>query len=259
MHVLSRSIRVLVASVGVAALVALTGCGPLDSTASKPTSAQASKPAAVAGDPSASPAGDSDAVVQNILDSVVAYWTEQFQSSGYTFKPADKVITYTKAGEASCSGTPLEAGNAFYCFGDNTIIYDAKWVQQYRDKIGDGFLYFLFSHEYGHSVQGQVGANMLLSITLELQADCLSGAYLGDSVRAGSIRLTDADVVSLKKSLMEVGDAPTDNAYGAWFGPLAHGTMEKRLAAFTRGYDSSYGACHLDSNKGVVLKSPKQV
>ncbi|MFI5956222.1 neutral zinc metallopeptidase [Cryptosporangium sp. NPDC051539] len=254
---LPRSIRVLVAAAGAVALLALTGCGPLDAVASQASaspSAQAGGPKQAIANPSPSASGTSDDEVQQVLQSVVDYWTEQFRANGQTFVPATKVVPYAKVTEASCAGSPVELGNAFYCPTDNTVLYDVNWVRSSYQKWGRSFLFFLFAHEYGHSVQTQVGANHLITITYELQADCLSGAFLGDSVRDNKYQLTDADFDGLKKSLTDAADPATDSQYEAWFHPLAHGSMAKRMDAFTRGYQNSYGACHLDSNKGVVLK-----
>ncbi|GAA0274227.1 hypothetical protein GCM10009539_72320 [Cryptosporangium japonicum] len=165
------------------------------------------------------------------------------------FEPVKNVRSYTKDGELSCAGEPLTTNNAFYCPPSDLLGYDANFVRDGYEKIGDGFLYLLLAHEYGHAIQTRVNTNRLVSRTYELQADCLAGAVIGDSTRAGTLQLERGDAAEIMTTIMTIADP----AGVPWFDATAHGSDADRLAAFSRGYRNSYGACHLDSLTGTRL------
>ena len=251
-----RGVRGLAAVIGAAALSATVACGPLSTDAvpasSAPvSSADAGKAAPAGSDPtaSASPSTEFDVEFAQALDLVTEYWRRQFSASGVPFEPVKDVKPYTKDGELSCAGQPLATNNAFYCPPSDLLGYDVNFVRAGYQKIGDGFLYLLLSHEYGHAIQTRVNANRLVSRTYELQADCLSGATIGDSTRAGTLELETGDADEIMKSIMAIADP----SGVPWFDATAHGSNADRLAAFSRGYRSSYGACHLDSLNGTKL------
>ncbi|SHN46222.1 neutral zinc metallopeptidase [Cryptosporangium aurantiacum] len=250
--------RRIAALLGAVALLAVAGCtgsgggsaAPGAPTATRSTSGAA--PANAVG--TASPSTEFDAEVEAAFRLVAAYWDEKFTAAGHDFKPVGTIRPYTKDGELSCAGQPQPAMNAFYCPPDDSISYDVNWVRQSYQQLGDTFVYFLFAHEYAHAIQERVKANQLVSITIELQADCLSGAFIGDSVRSGTLELEDGDIEELTRGVRALGDpAQGGDKFATWFAPGTHGTMDQRLDAFARGYRGSLDQCHLDSANGTQL------
>jgi predicted metalloprotease len=176
-------------------------------------------------------------------DSAVAgaeqYWSARFQASGQRFVPVRRVITYQRAGEVACGREPLPANNAAYCPDGDFIAYDVDWAVVAFRRVGDAFLFYLLAHEYAHAIQVRLGIQYRYTIQQELQADCLAGAYIGDSVRAGRLRLDNGDLDEFRSGLLAVGDDPDQ----PWFAPGAHGTAEQRTESFFDGYERSVDAC----------------
>ncbi|SCF22247.1 neutral zinc metallopeptidase [Micromonospora mirobrigensis] len=170
------------------------------------------------------------------------YWTAQFKASGERFRPIRRVIPYQRGGEVSCGNQPLPRNNAVYCSAGDFIAYDVNWSVQAFRKIGDAFVFYLLGHEYAHGVQVRLGIRYSYTIQQELQADCMAGAYIGDSVRAKTLTLQDGDLDELREGLLAVGDDPDQ----PWFAEGAHGTAEQRTESFFRGYEKSLDACDLN-------------
>ena len=169
------------------------------------------------------------------------YWTEQFQASGQSFRPIRRIIPYQRDGEVSCGGQELPRNNAVYCTVSDFIAYDVNWSFGAFRQIGDAFVFYLLGHEYAHGVQTRLGIRYNFTVQQELQADCMAGAYLGDSVRAGTLILDDGDLDEFNEGLLAVGDDPGQ----PWFAEGSHGTPEQRAEAFFRGYERSLSACDL--------------
>ncbi|MCL7457948.1 neutral zinc metallopeptidase [Micromonospora sp. MSM11] len=169
------------------------------------------------------------------------YWAAQFRASGQRFRPIRRIIPYQRAGEVSCGGQPLPRNNAVYCSAGDFIAYDVNWSVAAFRQVGDAFVFYLLGHEYAHGVQARLGIRYSYTIQQELQADCMAGAYLGDSVRAKALRLADGDLEEFREGLLAVGDAPDQ----PWFAEGAHGTAEQRTESFFRGYERSLAACDL--------------
>lgn len=181
---------------------------------------------------------------QDIEDAVrlaERYWAQQFRASGQRFTPIRRVVAYSREGELACAGQGLPRNNAVYCSAGDFIAYDVNWAVAAFRQIGDAFLFYLLGHEYAHGMQVRLGIRYNFTIQQELQADCMAGAYLGDSVRSGVLELEDGDLEEFKEGLLAVGDDPDQ----PWFAEGSHGTAEQRSDSFFRGYEKSLGACGL--------------
>ncbi|WP_434740095.1 neutral zinc metallopeptidase [Micromonospora sp. SH-82] len=169
------------------------------------------------------------------------YWEEQFRAAGRRFQPVSRVITYQRDGEVTCGGQAVPAANAVYCPAGDYIAYDENWSFGAFRQIGDAFVFYLMGHEYAHAVQVRLGLRHTFTIQQELQADCMAGASLGDTVRAGRLLLEKGDLDEFRAGLLAVGDDPDQ----PWFEQGAHGTPEQRIGSFFRGYERSLSACEL--------------
>ncbi|MGW0502282.1 neutral zinc metallopeptidase [Micromonospora sp. NPDC003241] len=169
------------------------------------------------------------------------YWAEYFRASGRSFQPIRRIIPYERDGEISCGGQEVPRNNAVYCTVSDYIAYDVNWSFRAFRQIGDAFVFYLLGHEYAHGVQTRLGIRYEFTIQQELQADCMAGAYLGDSVRAGTLTLDEGDLDEFNEGLLAVGDDPGQ----PWFAEGSHGTPEQRSEMFFRGYERSLAACDL--------------
>ncbi|MEH1125161.1 neutral zinc metallopeptidase [Micromonospora sp. CPCC 206061] len=175
--------------------------------------------------------------VQGAVEVAEAYWEERVEG----FRPIRRVIAYQRDGEVECGGQPLTRNNAAYCSGGDFIAYDVNWAVSAFRQIGDAFVFYLLGHEYAHGIQVRLGIQYRFTIQQELQADCMAGAYMGDSVRAKALRLDDGDIDELQQGLLAVGDDPGQ----PWFESGAHGTAEQRADSFFSGYQKSLDTCSL--------------
>ncbi|MGC4897125.1 neutral zinc metallopeptidase [Micromonospora sp. DT31] len=179
--------------------------------------------------------------IQDARRSAEQYWAAQFRASGERFRPIRRLVPYTREGEVSCAGQGLPRNNAVYCSAGDFIAYDVNWSVAAFRRIGDAFLFYLLGHEYAHGVQVRLGIRYNFTIQQELQADCMAGAYLGDSVRSRTLTLDDGDLEEFREGLLAVGDDPDQ----PWFAEGSHGTAEQRADSFFRGYERSLDACDL--------------
>ncbi|MEU7826386.1 neutral zinc metallopeptidase [Catellatospora sp. NPDC049133] len=228
----------------IAAAVLTLGCGTLPDPDAAPDDS-APQPGAV---PTTARASDGTTSVEEFRDDARGavteaenYWSAVFKSSGVAFAPVSAVRTYRDSGDLACGREAIPADNAVYCPAGDFIAYDADWAVAAFRKIGDAFVFYLLGHEYAHAVQARLGVEHRYAIDHELQADCMAGAYLGDSVRAGRLDLADGDLDEFRRGLLAVGDPEGQ----PWFAPESHGTVAQRTDAFFNGYEKSLAACGL--------------
>jgi uncharacterized protein len=173
--------------------------------------------------------------------SAEAYWKAVFERSGIRFAPVREIFPYQEEGEVDCGGEPIPKNNAVYCSAGDFIAYDVNFAVTAFARVGDAFLYYLLGHEYAHGIQVRLGIQYSLTIKQELQADCMAGAYIGDSVKSGALTIEDGDIEEFREGLLAVGDDPNV----PWFAPGAHGTADQRASSFFSGYERSLDACDL--------------
>jgi predicted metalloprotease len=224
------------AALAVAAAL-LLGCGALPDDrggSPQPPSSPGGAPPA----PSASPTDEFAEDVSGAIATVQEYWSGEFRADGVAFQPIRRVVPYHGSQGVRCADQVIGPNNAAYCSAGDFIAFDQDWLRRYFRGIGDAFVYFALGHEYGHAVQARLHMRFRLPVEAEQNADCLAGAYIGDSVRAKRLILESGDVEELQQGLVAVAD-PRDD----WFAEDAHGTAEQRVAAFRKGYNESADAC----------------
>jgi len=182
---------------------------------------------------------DADAVVGPLND----FWTQELRDQyGLQFDTPDDYEYYRGASNDSCGGLNARAlpNNAYYCPAENDeyVAFDLDWFTSYLDEHPGGATTFLIlAHEWGHAVQdtwveqnpgGDVWNPPYLQ---ELNADCLAGVWMEDSLRRGILIEESGDADAIFGWLWEEG--------GPWFDPGTHGTQEQRQRAFSDGY--AYG------------------
>ncbi|MEU3015895.1 neutral zinc metallopeptidase [Nocardiopsis sp. NPDC007018] len=189
-------------------------------------------------------------LVADCLDDV---WKTQFDRAGLPFSPPDRVF-WEEPGVSPCRAYPSPAG-AFYCRASGAIYIGTTDVVEKWNGSEDSVVYAsLLAHEYAHHVQGESGlleyyhqqrqledddeGRNSWTRRGELQANCLSAAFLG-SVRV-SYPLSDSDLSTLLDDASATADRPD--------GPeedRTHGSADNSVRWTRTGWDEqSAGACN---------------
>ncbi|MEV4382227.1 neutral zinc metallopeptidase [Streptosporangium sp. NPDC049644] len=171
-------------------------------------------------------------------------WSAHFARAGLRFR-APAVRLYPEPARRVC-GIPWPQGaDAFYCTKRATLVFPLTdaWIEDRTDL----YPFKVAAHEYGHHLQSLTGVRdryegrvrsdhtrqAELGRRYELQADCLSGVFLG-SVR-DSLPRTDQDWKALSEKLRASGDEGERHT---------HGSGANRVRWFERGYRAlSPAAC----------------
>lgn len=187
-----------------------------------------------------------------------SYWEEHFPELYQTeFTPIEGGYhaVYPSSGELPpCATDPSDiAGNAFYCASLDVIAWDAEGLlPELASKFGDFAVPVVMAHEFGHAVQSRAHFTAR-TVTKELQADCLAGAWSEHAQQEGVFEVNAAQLDSALAGILELRDSPGTSKTD----PNAHGSGFDRVSAFQDGYDNGPGACkEYRDDDPVVLALP---
>lgn len=221
---------------------------PIPTPDPSPTPVPTSLPAPTATPEPVAPPPFDDAIDLYFAD-VEAYWNRTLEPVwGVAFEPVGRRVPYDPGDRdslPSCDGevgvTDLYAENAFYCEPDDYIAWDeAGLFAQLYDAFGDFAMGLVIAHEYAHAVQARADQRGP-TIFVELQADCMAGAWAG-SVEAdpsNPLRVDAGDLDAAIGGFLSFADPLGTPASD----PGAHGSGFDRLAAFSKGLASGIDAC----------------
>ncbi|MFN3255861.1 MAG: neutral zinc metallopeptidase [Ilumatobacter sp.] len=199
---------------------------------------------------------EAEQIICGATIDVQEYWIEQFPLSfnGLEYPITQTVFfsgfTNTGCGQASSSTGP------FYCPADNLIYFDLDFLAQLQSRFnaeGDLAAQYIVAHEYGHHIQNALGINAEMhrrqqqdprnrnaySIALELQADCLAGAWANDANARGQFD-SDAEIEEALNAAAAVGDDTIQQTTQGRVDPESwtHGSSEQRVRWFNLGFTS---------------------
>ena len=182
-------------------------------------------------------------------------WTELFAAQGRTYElPA--LVLFSGSTRSAC-GLGQAAMGPFYCPADQKAYIDLGFYDQMRTRFqapGDFAQAYVIAHEIGHHVQnllgisgrvhqmkqrvGQAESNML-SVRLELQADCLAGVWAHRAHKARNI-IEAGDVEEALNAASAIGDDTLQRQGGGTVVPesFTHGTSTQRQSWFRTGLES---------------------
>ena len=182
-----------------------------------------------------------DEFAQAVGSNVNALWQAVFEQSGFTYSNASMVLYDEAIPATGCDevGTADPKMGPFYCPQNQTIYYPLSWRDpasgETPAEIGDFAVAVIVAHEVGHHVQNLLGVSgdpNVLSIQLELQADCCAGIWSRSVFEQGALERGDiGEAVQIAANAADLPGTPPE-AEGA------HGTEAQRTHAFFTVYES---------------------
>ena len=161
-----------------------------------------------------------------------------------------KLVLFRRGVQSAC-GTATTAVGPFYCPLDKKVYIDLSFYDELRAKFGapgDFAQAYVIAHEVGHHIQNLTNQLNKTSagteqIGVELQADCLAGAWGRDAERRGILEVGDVD--EALNAAAAIGDDTLQRKSGGSVQPekWTHGSAAQRSAAFKKGFEGGYQAC----------------
>jgi predicted metalloprotease len=145
----------------------------------------------------------------------------------------------------------------FYCPPDRKVYIDLSFFEDMERRLGasgDFAQAYVIAHEVGHHIQNLLGiadkvtrarlqapeaeANAL-SVRMELQADCLAGAWAKNADESRAI-LEQGDVEEGLNAASAIGDDRLQKRSQGYAVPesFTHGSSEQRVRWFNRGLET---------------------
>ncbi len=199
--------------------------------------------------------------VSMVLADTEDTWRVIFQQGGATYREP-KLVLYTGATRSACGVGQAEMG-PFYCPADAKVYLDLAFFDELHHRFGapgDFAQAYVIAHEIGHHVQNLLGISdkvqqargrvsereaNLLSVRLELQADCLAGIWAHHANRSRSV-LEAGDIEEGLTAATAVGDDHIQKRTQGYAVPdsFTHGSAEQRLRWFGIGLqEGRFQAC----------------
>jgi hypothetical protein len=180
-------------------------------------------------------------------------WHQQFQQMGGSY--AEPILVLFSGTVQSACGFAQAAMGPFYCPGDRKVYIDLSFYQDLKDTMnapGDFAQAYVIAHEVGHHVQNLLGISdqvhaakrevsekdyNLLSVRLELQADCLAGVWAHHADRTRQV-VEPGDIDEALNAASQIGDDRLQQQSRGYVTPdsFTHGTSEQRARWFKQGY-----------------------
>jgi uncharacterized protein len=169
---------------------------------------------------------------------------------------APTLVLYSGSTSAARCGPASGATGPFYCPDDKKIYLDTDFFAVMEQRLGakgDFAAAYVVAHEVAHGVQDQLGilgqANQqraqvsqedsnLISVQIELQADCFSGVWAKRGAQLGGF--DRADFKEALNAAVQIGDDTLQANAGQRPQPhtFTHGSSEQRANWFYRGLQS---------------------
>lgn len=204
--------------------------------------------------PKGAPADETGQFVAKVLGSTEEVWGKIFLQSKSQYR-APTLVLYEGQVRSAC-GTGQSAMGPFYCPGDEKLYIDLAFFRDLQSRFrapGDFAQAYVIAHEVGHHVQKLTGSMQrveaarssgsradanLMSVRLELQADCYAGVW---GHHAGTMSQLDAgDIAEGLNAASAIGDDRLQKQTQGTIVPesFTHGSSAQRVRWFKRGMDS---------------------
>jgi predicted metalloprotease len=195
--------------------------------------------------------------VARILGSTERVWGGVFQQMGQTYQKPNLVL-FTGFVQSAC-GMAQAAMGPFYCPRDSKVYIDLSFYQDMKNKLGapgDAAQGYVIAHEVGHHLQNLFGIadkvtaqrmkvsqeeGNVLSVRMELQADCFAGIWAKESNV-----FEEGDIEEALNAATAIGDDRLQKRSQGYVVPesFTHGTSEQRVRWFKTGFQATdVGQC----------------
>lgn len=191
--------------------------------------------------------------VSFVLDDVQGFWREAYPALGAQYQETQLVL-FRDAVQSAC-GFAQAATGPFYCPGDNKVYLDLGFFGELHRRFGapgDFAQAYVIAHEVGHHVQTLMGVERQvrdaqrrqpsqknqIQVRMELQADCLAGAWGASAGERGL--LERGDLEEGLRAAAAIGDDAIQERMTGRVRPesFTHGSSEQRMEWFRRGIES---------------------
>lgn len=203
--------------------------------------------------------------------SLDAFWEAEL-GQRYTLPP---FVLFDGAVSTGC-GQASSAVGPFYCPPDQTVYLDTSFYGDLRTRFGAqaGSLsqMYVIAHEWGHHIQNITGIMDGVqrgdtgptsdAVRLELQADCLAGAWVGAASTVPDASgtpylepVTDAQIADALDAAQAIGDDRIQASTQGQVNPetWTHGSSEQRQRWFLAGMQGGTDACDTFAVSGRQL------
>ena len=190
--------------------------------------------------------------VSTVLADTEDVWKDVFTKGGATYKEP-RLVLFRGATQTAC-GQGQSAMGPFYCPGDQKVYIDLGFYETLTKRLGAPGEFaqaYVVAHEVGHHVQNLLGISAkvdkmrgqvskadynVLSVKLELQADCFAGVWAYHANQSRQI-LEGGDIESAMNAAAKIGDDALQRSSGGAVVPesFTHGTSAQRQRWFNTG------------------------
>jgi hypothetical protein len=195
--------------------------------------------------------------VSRVLGSTERVWNSVFQQMGQTYQKPNLVL-FTGFVQSAC-GMAQSAMGPFYCPRDSKVYIDLSFYQDMKNKLGapgDAAQGYVIAHEVGHHLQNLFGKadevqaqrtqvsteeGNVLSVRMELQADCYAGIWAKQSKV-----FEEGDIEEALNAATAIGDDRLQKKSQGYVVPesFTHGSSEQRVRWFKTGFQATdIGQC----------------
>jgi len=192
--------------------------------------------------------------VARIVGDTEDTWGKIFQQMGRQYE-APRLVLFRGRVESAC-GLASSAVGPFYCPGDSHVYLDQSFFQELKSRFGapgDFARGYVIAHEVGHHVQNLLGiaqqvdqqrarlspaSRNVLSVRMELQADCFAGVWGYYAKQRGL--LEPGDLESGLTAAAAIGDDRLQQQTQGSVRPetFTHGSSAQRVRLFKTGFES---------------------